>query len=254
MTITLSRLSLHASVLALALAATPIFSTPAAAQPAAACCAQPVQPTTLNLSAFGEVKRAPDMATLSAGVQSEGKTAALASGDNRARMARVFAALKAAGIADKDIQSSGLSLNPQWSYEQGKKPRILGYQAHNTVTVMVRDLAQVGAALDAIVDAGSNSINGVSFGLANPEAALDEARRAAAKALQGKANLYATSLGYRVGRLVTLNEGGSYDPRPQPMMMAKAVMMDGAEAAPTPVAPGEMTLRIDLNAVYELVR
>lgn len=249
----LTRLPLQSSVLALVVAAAPWQGAPALAQ-TAACCAQPQQPSTMTLSAFGEVKRAPDMATLSAGVQSEGKTAAMASGDNRVRMARVFAALKAAGIADKDIQTSGLSLNPQWSYEQGKKPRILGYQAHNTVTVMVRDLAQVGAALDAIVDAGSNSINGVSFGLANPEAALDEARRAAAKALQSKANLYAGALGYKVGRLVNLGEGGGYDVRPQPMMMAKMAMMDSAEAAPTPVAPGEMTLRIDLNAVYELVR
>lgn len=236
----------------LALIAPLMIAAPAMAQQ---CCTPQVQPTTINLNAFGEVKRAPDMATLNAGVQSEGKTADAAMLDNRARMGRVFAALKAAGIADKDIQTSGLNLNPQWSYEQGKKPRILGYTASNTVTVIVRDLTRVGAALDAIVDAGSNTINGVSFGLSNPEAAMDAARKAAAEAFKHKAEVYAAGLGYRIGRLVNVNENGGYAPQPYPMpMMAKMAMADSAEMAPTPVAAGEMTLRVDLNGSYELVK
>ena len=114
------------------------------------------------------------------------------------------------------------------------------------------DLGRLGAALDAAVAVGANQIQGVSFGLRDPATAENEARRRAVTALQAKANLYAGALGGRVGRLVTLNEGGGYNPPPpRPMPMARMAV---AEAAGTPVSGGELVVRIDINGVYELVR
>ena len=205
--------------------------------------------TTLNLSAYGEVKAAPDQATVSMGVQTEASSAAKAMADNARRMSEVTAALRRAGIDGKDIQTSGLNLNPQYAYEQNLPPRLTGYQASNQVTVTVYDLARLGQTLDAVVSVGANQINGVSFGLKDPQAAEDSARLKAVKALQAKAQLYAGAAGYRVGRLVNLSEGGGYAP-PRPM----AMMAMRAEAKSTPVEPGELSVRIDVSGLYELAR
>ena len=131
-----------------------------------------------------------------------------------------MAALKKAGIAAKDIQTSGLNLSPQYVYEQNQPPRLTGYQASNQVTVTVHDLTKLGAAVDATVNAGANQVNGISFGLNDPTAAENAAREDAVKALQAKADLYAKATGYRIGRLVSLSEGGGYTPQPPMPMMA----------------------------------
>lgn len=208
--------------------------------------------TTLNLDAHGSVRIAPDMATVSLGVQVQAATAAQAMAADARRMTAVLAALKAAGIAEKDIQTSGLSLSAQYAYDQGQTPRLTGYQAANQVTVLVRDLARLGPAVDAVVGAGANQVNGISFGLADPTAAENAAREAAVKALADKAALYARATGYRVARLVSLSEGGGYaPPAPVPMLrMVKAM----APAAPTPVESGELEVRIDVSGVYELAK
>ena len=207
--------------------------------------------TTLNLTAFGEVSRKPDMATISTGVQTEAPTAAEAMRLNAVRMNQVIAALKKGGIADRDIRTSGLSLNPQYVYQENLPPKLTGYQASNQVTVAVRDLVKLGPAVDAVVQSGASNVGGISFGLQNSDAAEDAARLAAVKALQAKADLYAQATGYRVARLVTLSEGGGYSP-PAPMMMANFARMDKAEA--TPVEAGELKVRIDVTATFELVK
>ncbi len=207
--------------------------------------------TTLSLSAHGEVSRRPDMATISTGVQTEAPTAAEAMRLNAVRMTQVIAALKKGGIADRDIQTSGLSLSPQYVYQENLPPKLTGYQASNQVTVVVRDLTRLGQAVDAVVDAGANSLGGISFGLQNSDAAEDAARLDAVKALQAKADLYAQATGYRVARLVTLSEGGGYSP-PAPMPMLAMARMDKAES--TPVEAGELKVRIDISATFELVK
>ncbi len=207
--------------------------------------------TTLNLSAYGEVNAAPDMASINLGVMTEGKTAAEALQANGARMNAVMAALKKAGIAARDIQTSGLNLNPQYVYEQNLPPRLNGYQASNQVTVTVHDLTRLGAAVDATVNAGANQVNGISFGLNDPTAAENSARLDAVKALQAKADLYARAAGYRVGRLVSLSEGGGYAPRP-PMPLASFAKRE--MASDTVVSAGELKVRIDVSGLYELSR
>ena len=240
----------RAGALSLLLAAT--AAAPAALAQAAPPAADSMfRATTLNLSAYGETRIAPDMATINLGVNTEAPTAAAAMAANATEMNRIFAALRRAGIADRDIQTSGLNLNAQYDYVQNEPPKLRGYQASNQVTVTVHDLARLGAAVDATVKAGANQVNGIAFGLNDPTAAENAAREAAVKALSAKAALYARATGYRIGRLVTLSEGGSYTPAPPMPVMAMA-RFDKAES--TPVAGGELRVRVDVTGLYELTR
>lgn len=208
--------------------------------------------TTFNLSAYGETRIAPDMATINLGVQTQEATAAQAMQANATRMAGVVAALRKAGIAEKDIQTSGLNLSAQYRYEDNKPPILTGYQASNTVTVTVHDLKRLGQAVDATVTAGANQVNGISFGLENPTAAENTAREGAVRALQAKADLYARATGYRIQRLVSLNEGqASYPVPPRPMVMS-AMRME--KSADTSVSPGELTVRVDVSGLYEATK
>jgi uncharacterized protein YggE len=206
--------------------------------------------TTLSLSAYGETKVVPDEATITLGVQTTAPVAAQAIAENADRMTAVTAALHRAGVADKDIQTSNLSLNAQYVYAANEPAKLTGYQASNDVTIVVEDLSRLGPAVDAVTAAGANQINGISFGLKDSSAAEDQARLAAVKALRAKAELYAGATGYRVSRLVSLSEGGGIEPGPVVPMMMKARMA----AAPTPVAAGELTVRIDVNGLYELAK
>lgn len=245
-------------------AARPVFPLAASFAVAAALLAGAVAPparaqtadaafraTTLNLSAFGESKAAPDLATITLGVQTDGATAAAALSANAAQMTKVVAALKKAGIAERDIQTSTLNVNPQYVYVQNEPPKLNGYQASNQVTIQVRDLSKLGQTVDATVNAGATNVGGISFGLQDPKAAEDAARLDAVKALQAKADLYARATGYKIVRLVSLGEGGGYTPAPpMPMYaMAKREMADSS-----PVSAGELKVRVDVSATYELVK
>jgi len=230
----------------------------AAAAPAALAQAAPpaadsmFRATTLNLSAYGETKVAPDMATISLGVMTQEKTAAEALAANSRQMNAVVASLKKSGIAEKDIQTSNLNLNPQYRYVENQPPQLVGYQASNQVTVTVHDLKKLGAAVDATVAAGANQVQGISFGLEDPTTAENAAREAAVKALTSKAALYARATGHSVLRLVSLSEGGGGYPRPPMPMVAMAAARE--KAFDTSVSPGELTVRVDVTGLYELTR
>jgi uncharacterized protein YggE len=237
------RLAPIALALMLASAAPPALAQ-AAADPAFAA-------TTLNISADGETKVTPDMATIVLGVDLTAPTAGQAMSGEAERMGRVIAALEAAGIEARDLQTSNLSLSPQTVYEEGHPPRLTGYQASNQLTVTVRDLARLGPVADAVVAAGATTIGQISFALADPLAAENAARLAAVKALEDKASLYAQATGYHVARLVNLAEGAPEEPQPfqpRPMMAMRAA------AAPTPVESGELTVRIEVSGLFELQR
>jgi len=241
---------MRTAALGLALALTAAPAVLAQAAPPAA--ESMFRATTLNLAAYGETRVEPDMANISLGVMTEGKTAAEAMAANATRMTAVMASLKKAGIAEKDIQTSSLNLNPQYRYQQNEQPILVGYQASNQVTIRVLDLKKLGAAVDATVNAGANQVHGISFGLQDSTAAENAAREAAVKALAAKAELYARATGHRVTRLVSLSEGGGYTPRPPMPMMEMASQRMKADA--TPVASGELTVRIDVSGLYEVSR
>lgn len=245
------RTALLACTLAALAGAGPAQAQAPAAAPAAAGADSLLRGATFNLSAYGETRIAPDMATIGLGVVTDGKTAAEALAANGARMSAVLAALRKAGIADRDIQTSNLNVAPQYRYVQDQAPVLTGYQVSNQVTVTVRDLKRLGPAVDATVGAGANQVNGISFGLADPLAAENAAREAAVKALGAKADLYARATGHRLVRLVSLSEGGGYAvPPPMPMMAMAARAKDMG----TPMSGGELTVRIDVSAVYEAAR
>lgn len=245
---------MRVAAIGLALGAAGAVAPAALAQtPAAPAAAESMfRATTFNLGAYGETRVEPDIASISLGVMTEGRTAAEAMAANAARMSAVIASLKKAGLAERDIQTSNLNLNPQYRYEENKPPVLVGYQASNQVTITVRDLKRLGPAVDATVNAGANQVHGISFGLADPTAAENAAREAAVKALAAKADLYARATGHRLVRLVSLSEGGGYSPRP-PMPM-ESVAFAGRAKADTPVAGGELTVRIDISALYEAAK
>ncbi|KAF1015943.1 MAG: 26 kDa periplasmic immunogenic protein [Stenotrophomonas maltophilia] len=212
----------------------------------------PVQGTLLNISANAEATRVPDVASLSAGVVTQAADGNSAMRQNAQQMDKVLAAVKAAGIAERDVQTSGISLNPQYRYAENEAPKITGYQASNNVSVKVRDITKLGKVLDALAAQGANQINGPSFEIDKPEPVYDEARLAALKKAQERAQTYAKSLGLQVRRIVSISENSNGGFRPMPMMraMAASAAMDKA----TPVAPGESTVSVNLDVVFELGR
>jgi uncharacterized protein len=219
-----------------------------AAVPAAAQEVRPINGTRLDVVATGEVTRVPDIVRINAGVITQAPTATEAIRQNAARMESVRAALRSAGIADRDIQTSTLNLNPNYRYEENQPPQLVGYQAVNEVNVRFRDIAKTGAILDALVAQGANQISGPTLGIDRPEAALDEARTAAVAQARARADLYARTLGMRVLRVLSVSEAGaSYMPPPRPM--ARGMV---ANEAATQIVPGEQTLSVALTVSFEL--
>jgi len=237
-----------------AFAAAILFAAPALAQPAPDSDAA-FRATTLTLSSFGEARTAPDQAAINMGVTTQAPTAAAALQQNNVRMQAVIAAIRAQGVAERDIQTSGLNVNPEYEEVRAAtrgRPRIAGYRVTNQVTVLVRDLDRLGATVDAVVRVGANEINGITFGLQNVDARADEARRQAVANVARKAELYARAAGLRIVRLVNLTERGGYAP-PRPMAEFGRQSYD-AVATSAPVQVGEVEVRVDVTAVYELGR
>src|SRR5690242_10842800 len=185
---------------------------------------------------------APDMATMRVGVSSQEKTAREASEANARQMTGVLAAIKGAGVAERDVQTSRLSLQPQYDPNKGT-PRLTGFQASNQVTIRIRDVDSLPIVLDRAIAAGANEMSGIEFGVSEQSKLLDQARDDAIADARRKAELYAKAAGAKLGRVVSITEEGS-SPPPRPMQAMRA----GA----VPVAPGEQTLRAVVTVSYEL--
>ena len=209
---------------------------------------QTIAGARLDISATGEVTRVPDVAIISAGVVTRSATATGAIQDAADRMQRVLAALKRAAVENRDIQTSSISLNPEYRYVENQPPQLTGYTATNQLTIRFRDIRNSGKILDALVSQGANQINGPSLTIDKPEAALDEARARAVTTGRARAELYARSLGLRVARVVSVSESGGYAvPPPAPM-----AAMQMARAADTSIVPGEQKLQVTLAMTFEL--
>lgn len=222
-------------------------SMPAAAIAQQATITQAIQGTRLDISATGESVRTPDVAVISAGVVTHSQTASGAIQEAADRMQRVIAALKRANVADRDIQTSSVSLNPEYRYENNQPPLLVGYTASNQATVRFRDIRNSGKILDALVSQGANQISGPSLVVDNPEAALDEARAKAIAAGRARAELYARSLGLRIARIVAVSESSGNSAPPVPVMMAAR-----AKSAETPIEAGEQKLEVTVAMTFEL--
>ena len=218
--------------------------------------ALPAYAGTIAIEGRGEVRAAPDMATINSGVTTQGVSAREALDANTAAMSELIAALKDAGIEARDIQTSGFSVNPNYVYSDARDelgysmpPKINGYQVSNSVTVVVRDLEDLGSILDRSVTVGANTVNGVSFSVADPSELLNEARRMAFTDAREKAELYAGVAGATLGDLEQISERQDFNgPQPYPMY-ARAEM---AGAADVPVEAGEMSFAITVNVTWDL--
>jgi uncharacterized protein YggE len=224
----------------------------AAALPAAARADEiatvPIAGTRLDISSEADVTRAPDIATVTAGVVTQATGASAALADNARRMAAAIAALRKAGVADRDIRTASLSLQPQYRYGDNQPPVLTSYQASNQLTVRFHDIARAGPIVDALVAQGVNQIGGPDFSVEDPSAALDEARTQAIAKARARAALYAKATGMTVARIVAISESGGYAPQmPRPMMV-----MARAEKASTELAPGEEKIGVTLNVTFEL--
>lgn len=243
---------LMAAALAAAGAATPAMAQAVSPGPVVA-----PGNAVLTLSADGRSTRVPDLAVFSAGVTTQAKTASAALSQNAEQMNAVIAALKASGIAERDIQTSNLSVNPVYGQPRADAngnvsgdPVIIGYQATNQVEVKQRKIGNYGKTIDTLVNAGANQVSGPSFQLDNPDAASDEARIEAMKKARARAELYAKAAGLTVKRILTISESGGYAP-PQPMVMyARADAM--MAKAPSPVAAGEVQVGANVTVTFEL--
>ncbi|HXL98970.1 MAG TPA: SIMPL domain-containing protein [Rhizomicrobium sp.] len=209
--------------------------------------AQPAR--LLTVTGQGEVKGAPNQAQLSAGVVTTAKTAAAALAANTRAMNAVFATLKKAGIADKDMQTSDFSVQPQYASVNAPsgQQRVTGYQVSNTVSVTVENLATLGPTLDALVSSGANSIGEIAFGIKDPRPLLAQARAAAVADAMLRAQTYAKAAGVTLGPITSIGEGGFEAERP---MMALGMLK--ANAAPVPVAAGEQSVTAGVSITWEL--
>jgi len=208
----------------------------------------PIAGTRLDLVAEGTSTRVPDVAEIGAGVVTQAADASAAMAENARRMTAVIAALRSAGVAERDVRTSSLNLNPQYRYDNDKPPMLTGYQASNRVSVRFRDMVRVGRIVDALVAQGANQIDGPNLVVDKPDAALDEARNSAVAKARARATLYAAATGLRVKRIVSISEAqaGYNPPPPMPMMMRAQAKAD------TPVVAGEQTLSVTLNVTFEL--
>ena len=222
---------------------------PSAALAQQSAISQSIAGTRLDINATGEVTRVPDVAVINAGVVSRSPTASAALQETAGRVTRVIAALKRAGVEDRDIQTSNVSLNPEYRYPENQAPQLVGYTGSNSVTIRFRDIRNSGKILDALVAQGANQINGPSLMVDKPEAALDEARAKAIAVGRARADLYARSMGLRVVRIVSVNESGGSYPVPPPMPMYARAEMGQAD---TKIVPGEQKLQVNLAMTFEL--
>jgi uncharacterized protein YggE len=229
-------------VLSLALAAGLALAGPALAEVA-----------TLTVNGQGTAAAAPDIASVRAGVETDGATAAEALAANSALAAKIIAALKAAGVAPRDIQTSGLNVQPLYGemprtlpQEVPQAPQVVGYRVSNTVAVTIRALDGMGAVLDDLVQAGANRIDSVSFGFGDDAAVSDEARRRAVADARRSAAVLAEAAGVKLVRVLSVNDGGSFQPQPMDGAMFRADRMA------VPVETGESSVQANVTVVWEI--
>lgn len=236
---------MHRTLIALCLAAS-------VALPAVAGAQTMPTPPRIVVSGEGEAVVAPDMALLSLSVMREGKTAREALDANNDAMAAVIAAMKSSGIAERDLQTAGIQINPRYTYTNkpdGTQEAVLvGYQVVNTLSLRLRDIAKTGEILDKSVSLGVNQGGGVTFTNDDPKTTISEARKRAVADAMDKAKTLAEAAGVTLGRVTEINDQ-NYAPAPMPI---EAKMFDRAAAPAVPVQGGENSYRVQVTVTFEL--
>ena len=229
----------HRTALAAAVASSMLLAAPALADD--------VSPAAISVTGEATLSVAPDQAEIEAGVTSEAKTAREVSEANNAAMGKVLLALKAAGIEQKDIQTSRLSLQPESAPNRPPGPNsIVGYRASNHVTVRLHDVTKIAGTIDMLVGAGATDIGGVNFSVSNASKLLDDARAQAVADARRKAEIYAKAAGVTLGAPLSISEEGA----PGPVTFRR--MAVGMAPSPTPIAQGEETLQVTVSVSWAI--
>jgi uncharacterized protein len=216
----------------------------------------PLGEATISVTGTGIMTAEPDIAIVQAGAVTEGATARAALDANTKIMADTFAALRALGVEDRDMQTSRLTVEPRYTYFEPvngtrRPPRIDGYTVNNNLTVRVRDLAIIGEALDALISAGVNQMGGLSFAVDEPAALFMDARRAAVEDALAQARLLTGAAGVSLGRVISITQNNAYQQPPMPQM---ARMMVAEMDQGVPVASGEQELTAQVTIIWAIAQ
>lgn len=197
---------------------------------------------TIEVSGAGEAKVTPDRALIYVGVQTKGRTAALAGAENARLASAILEAVRVAGIRREQIGTMNYSVSPSYRYfTDGRKPELTGYDATNTVRVEVRALELVGKVIDASLGAGANNINGISFYASQVDSVRREALASATTDARLSAEAMAKAAGGSLGALISVTSQMGESPRPYPVMMMAARGKAADESTPV-MAPTEQTV------------
>ena len=202
---------------------------------------------SVTVTGTGTASGTPDTAEVSAGVVTQAPTAAQAMSQNTAAMEQVLRAIRAQGVADRDVQTTNVSIVPVRAQSSPSRPQpgaVTGYEVTNQVRVKVRNLTSLGRLIDTLVSQGANALGGIAFSIADPAALLDQARTKAIADARQKAQVYAVAAGAKLGRVLAIKDTASGPPRP----MAARMMA----SAPVPIAAGEQELEVSVSVTYAL--
>jgi uncharacterized protein YggE len=211
---------------------------------------------TISVTGQGTIAAPPNVADINVGVVTQASTAREALTANSGQMTALQALLKERGVESKDIQSTQISIQPQYSQpatiRQGQpqrefEPKLIGYRVQNMVRITARDLSNLGALLDATIEAGANQMDGIGFRIDGPEALLDAARKEAMSDARRKAELMAGEASVVVGQPITISDDFSPYAPPPPIGRSRVMA-----AVAVPVSAGEQTLGVTVHVVYEL--
>ena len=215
---------------------------------------EPAPVDTVSVTGNARVTTTPDRFSFNVSVQTISPTVEEAVNENNSKVAAVIAALKNAGAKSEEIQTSNFSIYPQQDYsqqQQGKLPRLLGYQVSNSITVTKKEIASAGKLLQAALGAGVNQASGLSFSVSDPARGRDEGLRAAFADARAKATLLAQAAGRTLGPAIAITEGAASNPQPRPMAMGSRVMA-AQVATEVPVESGSEELAFTVSVVFAL--
>ena len=204
----------------------------------------------ISIAARGEVKVVPDRANIQISVQTRGETASAAATENNRKQSAVIDALKALGISNKDITTSGYTVYPEQRYEPNKEPVVVGYNVTNTLSVELKSIAMVGSAIDAALAKGANMINSLQFYSSKAESARQEAIGIAVRTARSDADVAAKAAGGAITGLLEINVGAYYPPPPRPLELKARGAMTAADTG-TPIAPGDLTIAVDVGTRWQ---
>lgn len=210
-------------------------------------------PPSITVEGYGEAQGKPDIATVTLGIVTQGKTSAEAMESNARTAAALLSQLRERGLADRDLMTIGLNLSPDYAQDKDRNgaAKIVGYRAINRLAVRLRDVTKIGAVLDLATTAGVNDIDGPVFGIADPQGLQDEARKKAAADARRVAELLAQSMGVKLGAIREIIDNSVPRATPQPRMLRGAPAM--MSAAP-PIEGGELTASSRVTVTFDLVR